>query len=370
MRNPFPGNPMHACDLRGCKLLSLANSWEPVWRRIPRAPPALLIQEFLLSSSVGLCLFVSLSHPPDARQHLLLRCRLPEPTAISRWALETPLCPPCTALRPPQPSTGLENQALLRPGPAERPGTARPSPRTPLLQALRHVSRHPPGGLRRLGAGTAAGPAPGPPGPAGNALLGPQPPAMPAEGPRCPLPPPALRGSAGLRAQGRPQPRPAPPALPGPEPLPPPLPAALPLPGAARAMAVLASNPTNPVVFFDVTIGGQEVGRMKIELFADVVPKTAENFRQFCTGEFRKDGVPIGYKGSTFHRVIKDFMIQGGDFVNAQAQWQRAACGPQQAGEEGRSCSRPRQRGVSIQRSPWGSSCCSVAACTRPAESR
>uniref|UniRef100_A0A452IV20 Peptidyl-prolyl cis-trans isomerase n=3 Tax=Durocryptodira TaxID=1579337 RepID=A0A452IV20_9SAUR len=82
------------------------------------------------------------------------------------------------------------------------------------------------------------------------------------------------------------------------------------------AMAVLAANPNNPVVFFDVSIGGQEIGRMKVELFADVVPKTAENFRQFCTGEFRKDGVPIGYKGSTFHRVIKDFMIQGGDFVN------------------------------------------------------
>ncbi|XP_008070794.1 peptidyl-prolyl cis-trans isomerase H isoform X2 [Carlito syrichta] len=73
-------------------------------------------------------------------------------------------------------------------------------------------------------------------------------------------------------------------------------------------MAVANSSPVNPVVFFDVSIGGQEVGRMKIELFADVVPKTAENFR--------KDGVPIGYKGSTFHRVIKDFMIQGGDFVN------------------------------------------------------
>ncbi|XP_010993141.1 PREDICTED: peptidyl-prolyl cis-trans isomerase H isoform X2 [Dipodomys ordii] len=84
-------------------------------------------------------------------------------------------------------------------------------------------------------------------------------------------------------------------------------------------MAVANSSPVNPVVFFDVSIGGQEVGRMKIELFADVVPKTAENFRQFCTGEFRKDGVPIGYKGSTFHRVIKDFMIQGGDFVNANS---------------------------------------------------
>ena len=55
---------------------------------------------------------------------------------------------------------------------------------------------------------------------------------------------------------------------------------------------------------------------MIFELFADVVPKSSENFRQFCTGEFRKDGVPLGFKGAGFHRVIKDFMIQGGDFVN------------------------------------------------------
>ncbi|KAK3104557.1 hypothetical protein FSP39_004962 [Pinctada imbricata] len=77
---------------------------------------------------------------------------------------------------------------------------------------------------------------------------------------------------------------------------------------------VLSSN--NPIVFFDVTIGNTEVGRVKFELFADKVPRTAENFRQFCTGEYRKDGVPQGFKGAIFHRVIKDFMVQGGDFVN------------------------------------------------------
>ena len=70
------------------------------------------------------------------------------------------------------------------------------------------------------------------------------------------------------------------------------------------------------MVFFDITIGGFPAGRIKMELFADVVPRTAENFRQFCTGEFRLSGRPIGFKGAPFHRVIKDFMIQGGDFMN------------------------------------------------------
>eukprot|EP00262_Sarcandra_glabra_P004205 TRINITY_DN1517_c3_g1_i2.p1 TRINITY_DN1517_c3_g1~~TRINITY_DN1517_c3_g1_i2.p1 ORF type:complete len:133 (-),score=21.16 TRINITY_DN1517_c3_g1_i2:375-773(-) len=74
-------------------------------------------------------------------------------------------------------------------------------------------------------------------------------------------------------------------------------------------------NPKNPIVFFDVTIGSIPAGRIKMELFADLAPKTAENFRQFCTGEYRKAGIPIGYKGCQFHRVIKDFMIQAGDFV-------------------------------------------------------
>ena len=76
-------------------------------------------------------------------------------------------------------------------------------------------------------------------------------------------------------------------------------------------------HPHNPVVFFDIKVGNTDIGRILMELYADVTPKTAENFRQFCTGECKKDGVPLGYKGSMFHRVIKDFMIQGGDFLNA-----------------------------------------------------
>eukprot|EP00993_Chasmostoma_nieuportense_P005063 NODE_5702_length_622_cov_93.735354_g5538_i0.p1 GENE.NODE_5702_length_622_cov_93.735354_g5538_i0~~NODE_5702_length_622_cov_93.735354_g5538_i0.p1 ORF type:complete len:175 (+),score=29.78 NODE_5702_length_622_cov_93.735354_g5538_i0:58-582(+) len=74
---------------------------------------------------------------------------------------------------------------------------------------------------------------------------------------------------------------------------------------------------TNPIVFFDITIGGVPSGRVQMELYADKCPKTAENFRQFCTGEAKgKTGQPIGFKLCKFHRVIKDFMIQGGDFLN------------------------------------------------------
>ncbi|KAJ9113103.1 Peptidyl-prolyl cis-trans isomerase H [Naganishia adeliensis] len=73
---------------------------------------------------------------------------------------------------------------------------------------------------------------------------------------------------------------------------------------------------TRPVVFFDVAIGDTKLPRIKMELFDDIVPKTAENFRQLCTGEVRVNGVPQGYKNSTFHRVVPTFMIQGGDFIN------------------------------------------------------
>ena len=64
-------------------------------------------------------------------------------------------------------------------------------------------------------------------------------------------------------------------------------------------------------VWFDITANGKPLGRIDMELRFDAAPKTAENFYQLCTGE-----AGFGYKGSPFHRVIPDFMCQGGDFTN------------------------------------------------------
>ncbi|MCT4351947.1 peptidylprolyl isomerase [Streptomyces sp. Je 1-79] len=64
-------------------------------------------------------------------------------------------------------------------------------------------------------------------------------------------------------------------------------------------------------VYFDITINGEPAGRIVFKLFDDVVPKTARNFRELATGEHG-----FGYAGSPFHRVIPEFMLQGGDFTN------------------------------------------------------
>jgi cyclophilin family peptidyl-prolyl cis-trans isomerase len=109
----------------------------------------------------------------------------------------------------------------------------------------------------------------------------------------------------------------------------------------------MAGANSNPVVFFDIAIAGRRIGRVEITLRADVVPRTAENFRCLCTGEFdialchslylssslslshdRNSPHPpllsgekstpsknLWYKDSICHRVIPGFMIQGGDFT-------------------------------------------------------
>lgn len=80
----------------------------------------------------------------------------------------------------------------------------------------------------------------------------------------------------------------------------------------------IAPGEGNPFVFFDIKHGNEMLGRIVMCIYADVVPKTAENFRALCTGEKGEGtlGKPLHYKGCTFHRIMKGFIIQGGDFTS------------------------------------------------------
>merc|ERR1712012_346411 len=83
--------------------------------------------------------------------------------------------------------------------------------------------------------------------------------------------------------------------------------------------STMASKNDRPRVFADITIGNVPLGRVVFELFTEIAPKSAENFRSLCTGEAgigKTTEKPLHYKGCLFHRVVKNFMIQGGDFVN------------------------------------------------------
>lgn len=76
----------------------------------------------------------------------------------------------------------------------------------------------------------------------------------------------------------------------------------------------VATEPITDKVSFDIEIGGKGIGRLVLGLFGKSCPKTVKNFVSLAEGYEFKDG-PLGYKNSKFHRVIKQFMIQGGDFT-------------------------------------------------------
>ena len=101
--------------------------------------------------------------------------------------------------------------------------------------------------------------------------------------------------------------------------------------------ANVTGAPGNPHVYFDVNVSNQTAGRIEFELFKTIVPKTVENFRALTTGEkgIGKTGKKLHYEGSHFHRIVPNFMIQGGDFTRGNGRGGESIYGTKFADEWG-----------------------------------
>jgi cyclophilin family peptidyl-prolyl cis-trans isomerase len=89
-----------------------------------------------------------------------------------------------------------------------------------------------------------------------------------------------------------------------------------------------APRQDNPIVFLDISVGGQHVGRIVIELRADIVPKASENFRLLCVSQAKGLGSRGSYRGSIVHRIVSDFGLQGGDVTSGNGTGRGSAFGP------------------------------------------
>eukprot|EP00929_Paragymnodinium_shiwhaense_P114837 TRINITY_DN83356_c0_g1_i1.p1 TRINITY_DN83356_c0_g1~~TRINITY_DN83356_c0_g1_i1.p1 ORF type:complete len:388 (+),score=78.48 TRINITY_DN83356_c0_g1_i1:95-1258(+) len=98
----------------------------------------------------------------------------------------------------------------------------------------------------------------------------------------------------------------------------------------AAEEAALLSDPSRPVVFLEVSIAGMVQGRVVCELFSDITPQTAENFRKLCLGTegFGTKGYPMHYKGCTFHRILPGYLVQSGDFTRKDGTGGESIYGP------------------------------------------